>query len=85
MSNHKISIDVFNEIFNYFADAMIETGNKLIFVTIFPCSLNYIDGKNSEKKKAFNEIIRKKHEKMDKTQCLLMEGTDILTNISSQK
>lgn len=82
MANPKFSKEVFDERFNYFADTMINTGKKLIFVTIFTCSLNYTNGENSEKMKAYNEIIRKKYEKMDKTQCLLIEGTDILTNPS---
>lgn len=73
-------IEVFSERLNYFADKMLSTGKKIIFVTMFPCGVCYNGEKNYTKFQEFNEIIRKKCMTVDKKQCLLVEGADILTN-----
>ncbi len=73
--------DFFAERFNYLVDKMVATGKKLIFVTMFPCGVCY--DKNEEKFKRYNEfndVIRKRYETLDKEQCFLVEGSEILTS-----
>lgn len=74
-------VDFFEERFNYFADKMAATGKKLIFLTMFPCGVCYNNDEEKIKRyNEFNAVIRKKCETLDKKQCLLVEGSEILTS-----
>lgn len=72
--------EVFEERFGYFADKMLSTGKKLIFLTMFPCGSCFLENEGHKKYDEFNEIIRKKCAGMDKNQAMLVEGSEILTS-----
>ena len=74
------SAEEFKKRFDYFIDKITETKKKFILLTIFPCVHSYHETDCSENMRAFNKIIRDKYNTLDKTQCLLIEGSDIITS-----
>lgn len=80
MANNRFTEKDFEERFDYFTDTMAKTGRRLIFLTIFPCSLKFTECDDTYKMYAYNTIIRNKYKDMDKEKCILVEGNEVLND-----